>query len=162
VLHAGEFVKLLGLLVLIAFLCACEQPPQALLADARQDLASAAYADAVSATAAGLAAAPDAVTAWGLELVKLEALARGGRGEEAKGQLEKLAGLHPERIPATEYAATAHQLRLAGQGPAAIEVLDLGTKRYPEDALIARMIGDASAASSPAELELLRSLGYVE
>jgi tetratricopeptide (TPR) repeat protein len=155
-------VKLLGSLVLIALLCACEKPPQALLADARQDLASAAYADAVSAAEAGLAAAPDAATAWGLELVKLDALAWSGRAEEAKGQIQRLAGLHPERMPATEYAATAHQLRLAGQGTTAIEVLDLGAKRYPDDALIARMIGDSSTSSSPAELEMLRSLGYIE
>jgi len=55
------------------------------------------------------------------------------------------------------------ELKSAGQGVVAIEVLDLGAKRFPEDPLIAKMIGDASAGGGdPAELEMLRSLGYVE
>jgi tetratricopeptide (TPR) repeat protein len=156
-------MKLLGALALIAFLCACEKAPHDVLAAARRDLTEGDYAEAIAAADEGLRRAKGGAISWGLELVKLEAHARAGHGAEAKAQLEKLARLHPDRIPATEYSATAHQLQQAGQGPAAIEVLDLGLKLHPGDELIGRMIGaSASAGSDPAELEMLRSLGYIE
>ena len=156
-------MKLLEVLALIVFLCACEKAPQAVLADARRDLDDGDYAEAIEAADEGLRRAQDGAISWGLELVKLEAHARAGEGAAAKAQLEKLARLHPERIPASEYSATAHQLQQAGQGPAAIEVLDLGLKLHPGDELIGRMIGaSASAGSDPAELKMLRSLGYIE
>ena len=41
----------------------------------------------------GLAGDADEVTGWGLELVKLEALAREGLGDDTLAQLEKLAGM---------------------------------------------------------------------
>jgi hypothetical protein len=133
------------------------------LTEARAALADAAYPDAIGAAEAGLESSPDDRLAWGLELVRLEAHARLGHGEVSQEILESLAARHAERVPATQYAATAHQLKTAGEGVAAIEVLDLGAKRYPADALIAKMIGDASAGGGdPAELEMLRSLGYVE
>jgi tetratricopeptide (TPR) repeat protein len=161
----GEYVKLLGALALISLSCGCEKTPHEHLADARQHLAAAAYLDAIADAEVGLLGESSDATAWGLEIVKLEALARAGMAEEAKAQLEKLAGLYPKRIPASEYSATAHQLDSAGQGPAAIEVLDLGLKRYPDDPVIARMIGSAASGSGgpdSAELDMLRSLGYIE
>lgn len=161
----GECVKLLGALALISFLCGCEKAPHERLADARQHLAEAAYLDAIADAEAGLLGEPRDTTTWGLELVKLEALARSGMADATKAQLEKLVGLYPERFPASEYSATAHQLKSAGEGAAAIEVLDLGMKRHPDDPVIARMIGSAaSGASGPdsAELDMLRSLGYIE
>jgi len=104
------------------------------------------------------------VTGWGLELVKLEALARAGRGDDALAQLEKLAQQRPEQVPADQYAATADQLRAAEQGAAAIQALDLGLQRFPEDAQLLAQIEAAKSAPAPGseELEMLRSLGYVE
>jgi hypothetical protein len=132
---------------------------------ARRGLADAAYADALSAAEAGLAAGPGEVTRWGLELVKLEAHARSGEGEAARRLIERLAAEHPDHLPVTQYAATAHQLRATGQGPAAIEVLDLAMRRFPGDPMIERLIA-ASASGAPGvdsdELEMLRSLGYIE
>ena len=104
------------------------------------------------------------MTAWGLGLVKLEALAREGQGDAAAAQLEQLAVERPGNVPATQYAATADQLRSAGEGAATIEVLDLGLRRFPEDETLLGLIEDAKAApaASNAELEMLRSLGYIE
>jgi len=131
--------------------------------DARSSLASASYDDAVSAAQAGLVASPSKPDAWGLELVKLEAYARNGSGADAKQQLVALASAYPGQLSANDYSTTAQQLQEAEQGPAAIEVLDLGKKRYPDDALIDQMIADSvNAESSPEELEMLRSLGYIE
>jgi len=158
--------KVLGSLAVIAILCGCEMSRQDHLIEARAALADAAYDDAVAAAEAGLRAAaqdvPDDATSWGLELAKLEAHARAGHGEEAKAQLARLAELHPNRVEASEYFATAHQLRGAGAGTAAIEVLDMGAILFPYEPVIGRLIEESGESGDPAELELLRSLGYVE
>ena len=63
----------------------------------------------------------------------------------------------------TDYSSTAQQLKVADQGPAAIEVLDLGMKRHPDDPLIDQMIAESvNAKNSPEELEMLKSLGYID
>ncbi len=155
-------MKLLGAFVLIIAICGCEKVPQQYLAEARGNLADTVYDDAIAAADAGLLANPDDVTSWGLELVRLEALARAGHAQEAKDQLKKLATLHPNRVPASEYSATAYQLQSAGDGAAAIEVLDMGASVFPYDPVIGRMIEQSKVGSDPAELEMLRSLGYVE
>lgn len=161
--------KLLGSLAVIASLCGCEMSRQDHLMEARAALADAAYDDAIAAAEAGLRAAAagpqealDDATSWGLELAKLEAHARAGHGEEAKQQLTELVNLHPSRVAASEYFATAHQLSGAGEGTAAIEVLDMGAILFPYEPVIGRMIEEAGESGDPAELELLRSLGYVE
>ena len=161
--------KVLGSLAVIASLCGCEMSRQDHLIEAHAALADAAYEDAVVAAEAGLRAAAagpqealDDATSWGLELAKLEAHARAGNGEEAKEQLTELVRLHPNRVVASEYFATAQQLREAGAGTAAIEVLDMGAILFPYEPVIGRMIEEAGAGGDPAELELLRSLGYVE
>ncbi len=158
----NESVKLLGAFALIVAICGCERAPQEYLADARGNLADTVYDDAIAAADAGLLANPDTTTSWGLELVKLEAHARAGHAQQAKDQLARLADLHPNRVPASEYSATAYQLKSAGEGSAAIEVLDMGASVFPYDPVIGRMIEQSKAGSDPAELEMLRSLGYVE
>jgi len=162
-------VKLLGSLAVIASLCSCEMSRQEHLIEARRALADAAYDEAIAAAEAGLRAAAaqeqdvlDDATSWGLELAKLEAYARAGHGEEAKQQLTQLANLHPNRVAASEYFATAHQLRGAGAGTAAIEVLDMGAILFPYEPVIGRMIEESSVSGDPAELELLRALGYID
>lgn len=157
------FCALLMILALPACLaCSASAPEQ--LADARQALADATYDDAIAAADAGLAAGPDEVTEWGLSLVRLEALARSGQGEETLALLERLAAERPKSVLSSQYSATADQLRVAGQGPVAIQVLDLGMKRFPGDPVLTALI-DASAKAPSAdggELDMLRSLGYVE
>ena len=165
----ARYAKLLGSLAVIATLCGCEMSRQDHLIEARAALADAAYDEALAAAESGLRAAAaesqealDDATSWGLELAKLEAHARAGHGEEAKGQLTELARRHPNRVVASEYFATAQQLRGADAGTAAIEVLDMGAILFPYEPVIGRMIEEASTGGDPAELELLRSLGYVE
>ncbi len=153
-----------SLLVIALAFGACAETPRESLDEARQALAESRYADAITAADVGLAGDADAVTAWGLELVKLEALARDGRGDDALAQLEELATLRPEHMPATQYSATADQLRAAGQGAAAIQVLDAGLGRCPEDPTLMDLIEEATAAPAPSseEIEMLRSLDYVD
>ncbi len=159
----------LACLSLMALLMGCGKGSQEHLAEARQFLANSAYSDAIAASDAGLQAEPDEVSAWGLELVKLEAFARGGQGEEAKDQLEHLAQAYPKHLTAAEYSSAAHQLKAAGadQGAMAVTVLDMGINRFPEDPLITQMLEDFKAAAassdlSPDELKALQALGYIE
>jgi len=156
-------LRLLTTLVLALAFCACGKSSHEYLAEARQDLAAGSYADAVAAAESGLAGSPDDVTAWGLEIVILEAHARAGSGAATKAQLLELAGSYEVRISATDYSSTAQLLQAADEKAVAIEVLDLGIKRFPEDAMLTKMIADSVATGGdPAELEMLRSLGYIE
>ena len=152
------------ILAMALALGACAQSARESLDEARQALAESRYADAIVAADTGLSGDADAVTTWGLELVKLEALARDGRGDETLAQINGLAAARPEQMPATQYAATADQLRAAGQGAAAIQVMDAGLKRFPEDQALLDQIEQVKAAPAPGsdELEMLRSLGYVD
>ena len=155
--------RVLGLVAFLTILYACEKSSHDQLLDARSRLASASYDAAVAAAEAGLAASPSKTDAWGLELVVLEAYARGGKGDRAVQQLMKLAGLYPDQVSPTDYSSTAQQLKVADQGSAAIEVLDLGMKRHPDDPLIDQMIAESvNAKNSPDELEMLKSLGYID
>jgi hypothetical protein len=158
-----DFLKLAGTLVLALTMCACEKDAREHLGEARQALATGEFAEAVAVAEAGLAGAPDEVTTWGLDLVMLEAQARAGNAAETKAQLQKLVTAHPKRITATEYSSTAQLLQVADQKAGAIEVLDMGAKRFPDDAVLAKMIQDSvKTGDDPAELEMLRSLGYIE
>jgi hypothetical protein len=132
-------------------LAACAQTARDSLDEARQALAEARYADAIAAADTGLSGDANAVT-------------RDGRGDETLAQIEKLAAARPEQMPATQYASTADQLRAAGQGTAAIQVMDAGLQRFPEDQALLDLIEQAKAAPAPGsdELEMLRSLGYVD
>jgi len=164
--HARPLPVFALVLALGALALACGgQSAQDHLAAARASLASSDYAAATGAADAGLAANPDEVTAWGLELVKLEALSRSGDGAGTVAQLTQLADANAARITAADYSGTAQLLRTAGQKAEAIQVLDLGFKRFPDDAVIKKMLDDsveAGADVDPAELEMLRSLGYID
>lgn len=150
--------------MMVFALLGCQESAYDHLAEARQEFEDAAYLEAINSADAGLQAGPDERVAWGLELVKLDAYARGGYGEYTSQQLERLVALHPDRIPPSQYSATAHQLRSAGDGASAIVVLDMGLERYPGDPVIERLIAASSASpsSDPAELDMLKTLGYIE
>lgn len=153
---------LLGIALLLVF-CACEKSSTDALADAREQLSGSSYEEAVASAEAGLAANPDAVAAWGLELVKLEALSRSGQGEAVLDHLDRLADEHPDRVTAADYSGTAQLLRTADRKADAITVLDMGINRFPDDAVINKMITDSiETGMDPEELEQLRSLGYID
>ena len=154
----------IGAIAAVLALVACGESARDSLDQARKELAQTRYSEAIAAADAGLARKPDAITSWGLEIVKAEALARSGKGPETLAQLEKLAAGWPDNLGANQYAASADQLRGAGQGAAAIEALDLGLKRFPDDPNLKAQIEQAKQASGPGseELERLRSLGYLK
>lgn len=148
----------------LLLLCACEPGADGYLVEARAQLADASWSEAVASAERGLAREPAPRQAWGLELVRLEGLARSGRADESRQLLRELARAFPDRVPATQYSATASQLRGAGQGAAAIEVLDMGLARFPGDPTLDALILAAGSATDvdPAELEMLKTLGYID
>jgi hypothetical protein len=147
----------------ILALAACGRSARDQLDQARRALAETHYSEAISAADAGLAAKPEQITSWGLELVKLEALARSGQDEPTLAQLDKMTADWPDNMLADQFAATADQLRAAGKGPAAIQALDRGLKRFPSDAALLAQIAQAKQAPAPGsdELKMLKSLGYI-
>lgn len=141
----------------------CSASPEDHLRQAREAMAKADYAAAAAKADAGLQATPEGATAWGLELVRLEAHARLGNEQEVTQQLGRLEQSHGEHLKGSRYVSLAQQLQLAGKGAAAIKVLDMGHKRFPEDKDITAMIEKAkSNDKDPETLETLRSLGYIQ
>ena len=53
----------------------------------------------------------DAAATWRLEQVRLDALARSGKGAQVKSELERLAGTNPQQITAALYRALAEATR---------------------------------------------------
>src|SRR5215510_9800789 len=65
----------------------------------------------------------DAPAAWRLEQIRLDALARQGKGNEVKAQLERLVGTYPKQVNASLYRSLADKTKTAGDNPGAIEIL---------------------------------------
>jgi len=141
----------------------CAESARHSLDAAHKALAQTHYSEAIAAADAGLSRSPDRITSWGLEIAKLEALARSGRGDETLAQLDTLAATWSDHMQADQFAATADQLRAAGQGGAAIQALDRGLKRFPKDEALLAQIEQAKKAPAPGsdELKQLESLGYL-
>jgi hypothetical protein len=147
---------------LLLSLMACGGAPEDELESARGYLAAGDYVGAAAAASRGLGAGAEGATAWRLELVALEAEARAGRTDEVLARLGRLAGPWSAQLTGPLYVQTAGQVKEAGDASGSIGVLDLGAKRFPDDPAIAQAIARSKATGSDAELERLRSLGYVE
>ncbi len=106
----------------------------------------------------------DAPSAWRLEQIKLEALAKGGKGADVLANLERLAGTNPKQVNAALYRALADKVKAADDTPGAIDILAAGDKRFPADHATFQEAIDAlknSGNLDPAEVERLKALGYL-
>lgn len=157
-------MKTFAALVLAVGLAACGgTSPEQFLETAQTEIAAGNFDAAAKASADGLAAGAAAATAWRLELIGLEASARAGKVDAALATLERLAGAHPDRVKGALYVSTAGQVKDSGDGAGAITILDAGAKRFPKDADVAKAIEQAKSASEGSEeMEMLRSLGYLD
>ena len=152
-----------ALLLLFCLLAGCGGGPEARLEKAREALAKGDYPAAAAAASEGLAAGAQGATAWRLELVALEAEARGGSSADVVARLGRLAsGPFAAQLTGPLYVQTAGQVKQAGDAAGAVSVLDLGARRFPQDADLAQAIDRAKSTGGAAEVERLRSLGYVE
>jgi hypothetical protein len=152
----------IAFLALLWLTLSCGADPTAELEKARSLLASGDYAAAAAAAAQGLAEGAEGPVAWRLELAALEGEARSGKTDGALARLERLGEAWSQQVTGSLYVQTAGQVKEAGDAAGAIRVLDAGARRFPEDADIARAIAQLKATGTDAELDQLRSLGYVE
>jgi hypothetical protein len=106
----------------------------------------------------------DAAAAWRLEQIRLDALARGGKGAQTKTELERLAGAYPKQVYAALYRSLADKARAAGDTAGAIDILTAGDQRFPDEhASFTEAIDTLkkSGELDPGDVERLKSLGYL-
>jgi hypothetical protein len=109
-------------------------------------------------------AADDKAMVWQSQQIKLQALARSGDGAQATALLEQLAGSFAAQVKSPLYMSVANELKKAGQTSAAIDVLDAGNKRFPDESeKFTAAIQDLQTTEEldPAEIEKLKALGYL-
>ncbi|MSP56180.1 MAG: hypothetical protein EXR69_11350 [Myxococcales bacterium] len=107
-------------------------------------------------------AGSDKAVAWRLEKVRVEALAKEGKGAGLPTELERLKASYPGQATAQFYKAVADKLATAGDKDGELAVLDAGARGFPEDKTFLDAIeGLKGAANSPEDVERLKALGYL-
>jgi len=155
----------MALLLLIG--CGASDP--AGLADqAQTSLNAGDYAATVKAADAGLAAldGTDPALGWRLERLRLDALAASGDGAATLAALKRLAEAYPKQVTADTYAKAGGALNDAGAHTEAIDVVEAGKARFPQqtaayDKLIAAITKAVEEGGDSAAMNKLRQLGYL-
>ncbi len=96
--------------------------------DARRALDAGDTAKAIAVVDEGLAkdaVRQDAAGAWRLEQIRLDALAKSGKGADLKIELERVAGTHPQQVNASLYRSLADRVKAAGDVPTCFHASDL-------------------------------------
>jgi hypothetical protein len=158
----------LWLIALVAFVAACgSRSASDYHTDARAALERGDAPGALRLADEGLArddVKQDAVAAWRLEQVRLEALAKSGKGAEVAKELERLAGVYRAQVTPSLYRSLADRVKEAGDVSGAIEVLAAGDQRFPaEHASFVEAIDALKTTGSldPAQVQRLKALGYL-
>ncbi len=152
---------------LLTFLVACGggADPASLQAKVDEALAAKDWPAAVTRAEEALANATvsgDPATAWRFESLRLDALADGGKGDDAASTLARLSEAYPKQATAAVYRAVADKLRVAGDGTGAATVLDAGVKRFPsERAAFEADIAALANAGGEGVTDMLKQLGYL-
>lgn len=155
-----------ALFIVAAVLPACQPDLDERTTAARAELDADRYDAAIASVDATLAkAGADAPVAkvWGLEKIRLEALARAGRAEDAAAQIERLASRFAAQVTPELYLTTARQVREATGPVGALELLSKGDARFPDDPDLDAAIEDIkNEGAGDDQLEnRLESLGYL-
>ena len=106
----------------------------------------------------------DPAAALRLEEIRLEALAKAGKGAEVKLELERVATAYPKNVGASLYRSLADRVKTAGDTAGAIDILLAGDKRFPADHASFQEAIDglkATGGVDPEQIEKLRKLGYL-
>jgi len=107
----------------------------------------------------------DRAVVWRLEMIVMESMARSGQGALVVAELERLSQEYAKQVNAKLYLGLGSHAKAAGDTNGAIELWAAGDKKYPsESAQFKREIDALQAAGSldPAELEKLKTLGYIQ
>lgn len=155
------------LLFMVVWLSACSGSGADSYEKARAALAAGKPDEAVAAADAGLGrddAKKDSALSWRLEHVRLEALARSGKGTQVKADLERVATVYSAQVTASLYRSLADQAKTAGDVPGAIDILTAGDQRFPaEHASFVEAIDALKAEGNldPVQVQRLKALGYL-
>lgn len=106
----------------------------------------------------------DAASAWRLEQLRLDALAKSGKGADVARELARLATTYPSQVSASLYRSLADKTKQAGDVSGAIDVLTAGDQRFPaEHASFVEAIDalKADGGLDPAQVQRLKALGYL-
>jgi hypothetical protein len=106
----------------------------------------------------------DPAAALRLEQIRLEALAKAGKGAEVKLELERVATAYPKNVGASLYRSLADRVKAAGDTAGAVDILTAGDRRFPADHASFKEAIDALQATGtldPKQIEHLRQLGYL-
>lgn len=149
----------------LLFLIGCGADPEQLKNEAQHALSVGDFSQAREISTRALEQVPESEKRliWSLERIRLEALARENQAAGARETLERLATEYPEQANASLYLAIASYLQEAGDASGAIDILVAGDKRFPEESeKFEAQIRELQAGGlDPAEIERLRSLGYL-
>src|SRR5262245_268324 len=110
------------------------------------------------------AVAKDPAAVWRLQQIRLDALAKSGKGAEVAQEIERLAGSYPKLVSASLYRSLADKAKAAGDTGGAIDILAAGERRFPDDhASFAEAIGALKGAGGldPEQVKKLKALGYL-
>ena len=149
----------------LLFLIGCGSDPEQLKNEAQHALSVGDFSQAREISTRALEQVPESEKRliWSLERIRLEALARDNQAAGARETLERLATEYPEQANPSLYLAIASYLQEAGDASGAIDILVAGDKRFPEESeKFEAQIRELQAGGlDPAEIERLRSLGYL-
>ena len=97
-------------------------------------------------------------------LAKVDALAQGDPSSASVAFAEALEAA-PEAFDSSDYGKVANSIADGGSFQVALDLLEAAGKQFPDaeniDGMLVAMKARAEAEGDPAELELLRSLGYL-
>lgn len=153
-------------LLLLSF-SACGGPTlEDRLHEAQSALDKGDYPAAMASVDAALADATisgDPAKSWRFESIKLDALARAGKGDDVLDAIDRLKVAYPKQMTAALYRSLADKLRAAKNVLGAVNVLDAGNRAFPEEKeSFIKAIEEIKAAGLDSETEeMLRKLGYM-
>lgn len=114
---------------------------------------------------AGSEGAGDA-KAWRIEKLRLQALARQGKAEEALADLQRLDDSRPGKVDAALYLQVTQLVSDGGKLTEAVTVLHAGAERFPEakekfDVLAQQFAARAASEGDSEATAKLKALGYL-
>ena len=154
-------------MLVLGWVLGCAPSASDLQTQATAALSSMQYDKALELSEQALAlggAQADAVLAWQLQQVRLEAMARKGQGSQVKTTLDQLSGRYPAQVGSTHYLTMGTLVQQAGDTTGAIDLFAEGDKRFPDESAAFKTAIDAiknKADSDSAEIEKLKALGYL-